>query len=59
MSVPVHVRQYAIDDLMLAYKSNLSKLAINPDHKFEIKFQSKKHSERETIHIDCHAYDGC
>ena len=53
LRVPVTVRQSAVDDLIKAYNSNFAKRILNPDHKFEFKFRSKKHSERETIRIDC------
>lgn len=50
---PKHVRDGAISDLVEAYSSNFKKRAKNPEHKFEIKFRSKK--ENQSIVIPCDA----
>ncbi len=48
-STPKHIREGAIKDLVQAYKTNWSKREKNPDHKFEVKFRSKKDGQQAVV----------
>lgn len=45
LDCPKHVRDGALKDLVVAFKSNFTKRANNSDHKFDISFRSRKHGE--------------
>lgn len=49
LDTPKHVRDGALDDLSAAYKSNLEKRKINPDHRFQVAFRSKKETQSIVI----------
>ena len=49
LNTPKHVRDGALDDLSIAYKSNLEKRKKNPEHTFEVAFRSKKESQSIVI----------
>jgi len=49
LETPKHVRDGALEDLVTAFKSNLTKRKENPEHKFEIKFRSRKDNQAITI----------
>ena len=52
LETPKHVRDGALDDLVTAFKSNLTKKKENPDHRFEIKFRCRKDNQAITIPHD-------
>jgi putative transposase len=52
LDTPKHVRDGAIADIVNSYKSNFAKKKINPNHKFDIKFRSKKEIQAITIPHD-------
>jgi putative transposase len=49
LECPKHVRDGAIGDLVEAFTTNFKKRAKNPDHKFEIKFRSRKDNQSIVI----------
>ena len=48
-STPKHVREGAIRDLVLAYKTNWAKWKKNPGHRFDIKYRSKKAGDQAIV----------
>jgi transposase len=53
LDTPKHVREGAIEDLVLAYKTNFAKRAMNPQHTFDISFRSKKADEQSILIPTC------
>ena len=49
LETPKHVRDGALDDLSIAFKTNFEKQKVNPDHKFQVAFRSKKESQSIVI----------
>lgn len=49
LDTPKHIRDGALDDLTNAYKSNMKKRETNPDHKFDVKFRSRKDEQAIVI----------
>jgi putative transposase len=57
LDCPRDIRAGAYNDLLEAYKSNFAKQRLNPQHKFEIHYRSRK-DPQESIYIDKRAYRG-
>ncbi len=49
LDCPKHVRDGALDDLQSAFKTNFQKQKIDPDHRFQVKFRSKKDEQSIVI----------
>lgn len=49
LTTPKHVRDGALDDLSIAFKTNLKIQKENPDHKFQISYRSRKESQSIVI----------
>jgi len=49
LETPKHVREGAIKDLVMAYKTNFSKKKKDPGHTFDIRFRSRKETQSITI----------
>jgi putative transposase len=52
LDTPKHVRDGAIQDLVQGYKTNFEKKKLNPEHKFCMKFRSKKENQSIVIPYD-------
>ena len=52
LDTPKHVRDGAIEDLVLAYATNFSKRKLQPDHIFDVTYRSKKQSQSIVIPYD-------
>lgn len=48
-TTPKHIREGAIKDLVQAYKTNWSKYDKDPNHKFDVKFRSKKDGQQAIV----------
>lgn len=49
LSTPKHIRDGALEDLTIAYKTNLAKRKENPHHTFDVKYRSKKDNQSMII----------
>jgi putative transposase len=58
LECPKHIRDGALEDLTQAYKTNFAKLENNPNHRFDIKFRSKKKNQSILIQSENQLYDG-
>lgn len=52
LECPTHVRDGAISDLVTAYNSNFAKKKNNSNHKFDMKFRSKKDDQCINLDLD-------
>lgn len=49
LRTPKHVRDGALMDLVAAFKSNFAKKKVNPNHRFEVQYRSKKEQEQSIV----------